>query len=178
MIRQGSAAEPPWGDSLPDQANLIRDLIPEELRRGMGRCSRCSEREGSASSSSQEGSRSSQSHSFRHCPRAPSHTRCSRSPSRRLNRSRVSPRSSTFWEVALPPLPGISTFLSGLPCAHLAHCHPLGYRQPSVAVASSYIRSAASSAASSLHVSLSLCFAGSSKSADTVLSIDDASSLL
>ena len=42
MSRQGSAAVLSWGDSPPDQANLIRDLIREELRRGLGRHSRAS----------------------------------------------------------------------------------------------------------------------------------------
>ena len=37
MTRQGSAAVPPHGDSLTDQANLMRDLIHEELLRGLGR---------------------------------------------------------------------------------------------------------------------------------------------
>ena len=45
MTRQGSAAVSPRGDSPTDQANLVRDLIREELRRGLGRCSRRSERE-------------------------------------------------------------------------------------------------------------------------------------
>ena len=47
MSRQGSAAVLPRGDLRPDQANLIRELIREELRRGLGRRSRRSEREGS-----------------------------------------------------------------------------------------------------------------------------------
>ena len=74
--RQGSLAAPPWGDSPPDQADLIRELIHEELRRGLGRHSHRLEREGSSSTpSSQEGSRSSQSHSFRHRSHAPSRSR-------------------------------------------------------------------------------------------------------
>ena len=43
MNRQGSVGVPPREDSLPVQAYLIRDMIREELRRGLGRCSRCSE---------------------------------------------------------------------------------------------------------------------------------------
>ena len=46
------------GDSQPDQSSLIRDLIHVELRRGLGCRSRCSEREGSSSSSSSEDPRS------------------------------------------------------------------------------------------------------------------------
>ena len=62
MTRQGSAAVPPREDSPAVQANLIRDLIREELRRGLGCRSHRSQREDSgSSSSSQEGSRSSHS---------------------------------------------------------------------------------------------------------------------
>ena len=87
LSRQGSAVMPPRGDSPPYQAILIRDLIREELRRGLGRYS---ERESSvSSSSSQEGCRSMQSQSFRHRSRALSRSRRSRYPSRRSNRSRV-----------------------------------------------------------------------------------------
>ena len=66
LNRQGSAAVPPRGDLPPVQANLIRDLICEVLRRGLGRRSRRSERKGSVSSYS------SQSRSFRHRFCAPS----------------------------------------------------------------------------------------------------------
>ena len=37
MSRQGSAAVPHCGDSPADQSSLIRNLIREELRRGLGR---------------------------------------------------------------------------------------------------------------------------------------------
>ena len=76
MNRQGRAAVPPRGDSPLDQANLIRDLIREELRRVLGRRGRRSQREGSASSSVQEGSRSSRSRSSRrsHSPSSWMHT--------------------------------------------------------------------------------------------------------
>ena len=62
MVRQGSASAPPRGDWPADQADLIRTIIREELRRGAGRRSRRSGEEDSGSSpSSQEGHRSSRS---------------------------------------------------------------------------------------------------------------------
>ena len=91
MSRQGSAVIPPRGDSPSDQTNLIRDLIREELRRGLGHRSRRSQREDSgSSSSSQEGSRSSRS---RRHSRSPS-SRHRRSPSRRLSPRHAPSRSS------------------------------------------------------------------------------------
>ena len=67
MTRQCRAVVTSRGDSSTDQANLIRDWIREEMRRGLGRLSRPSEREGSvSSSSSHKGSRSSRSRSVRH----------------------------------------------------------------------------------------------------------------
>ena len=94
MSRQGSAAVLPRGDSLPDQANLIRDLMRKELRRGLGCRSRHSERKGSVSSSlSQEGYQSSRSQSVRsyHSPSSLHH---SRSSGRRLHCSHAPSCSS------------------------------------------------------------------------------------
>ena len=93
MSRQVSAPVPPRGDSPPDKANLIRELMREELRRGLGRRSHCSEREGSVSSLSQEGSRSSCSCLVRRS-RSPSSLCQSRSSSRRLHCSHAPSRSS------------------------------------------------------------------------------------
>ena len=88
---------PPQGDSPADQSSLIRNLIREKLRRGLGCRSRRSEREDSVSSSlSQEGSRSSRSSRSRSVrrSRSPSSSRCSRSRSRCSSRSHAPSRSS------------------------------------------------------------------------------------
>ena len=97
MTRQGSAAVLPHGDSPAVQASLIRNLIREEVRRGMGHRSRRSEREDSvSSSSSQEGSRSSRTSHSRSSrgSRSPSSSRRRRSPSRCSSRS-VASRGTT-----------------------------------------------------------------------------------
>ena len=86
MSRQGSVAVLHRGDLPADQSSLIRNIIREKLRRGLGRRIRRSERGNSvSSSSSQEGSRlscSSHSLSNRHS-RSPPSSHHSRSPSRR-----------------------------------------------------------------------------------------------
>ena len=119
LNRQGSAAVSPQGYSPPGQANLIRDFIREELRRGLGRRDHHSEREDSvSSSSSQEGSRSLHSRLSRHHSRAPSRSRHSRSPSRCLNHSRISSCSSHVLEgssrslTSSPPLSRHSSVVS------------------------------------------------------------------
>ena len=99
---------------------LIRDLLHEELRRGLGRHSRRSEREGSvSSSSSQEGSRSSCSHSVRHS-RSPSSSRRSRSSSRHSSRSHAPSHSSHVSGGSSCHPVAVAALLGGLPSARLA----------------------------------------------------------
>ena len=71
LSRQASPVGPPLGDSHPVQSSMIRELIREELRRGLGRRSRRSEREGPPA-----GSLSS------HCPLRVSTRHRSSAPSR------------------------------------------------------------------------------------------------
>ena len=168
---------PPRGDSPTDQAILIRDLIREELRRGLSRRSHRSEREGSvSSSSSQECSRSRLS-----CPAhlgvlvlRPLHvavgTPVGARPAVTL---RLAPPTC---QEAAPPV-AVVPLVGGFPCARRAQGHPLGYGQSSPSVASSYVCHAVGVRSPSVQILLWLCVTCSSP-VTAALSVDDASSSL
>ena len=137
MSRQVSTPVPPRGDSQADQATLIRDLIRDELRKGLGHRSHHSQRQGSASSSSsQEGSRSSRSRSVSRS-RSPSWSHRSRSHSRRSSCSHAPSRSSLASGGSFRAHPSLSRH-------SLVTSPALTSRRvtPSATVASSYVRHA------------------------------------
>ena len=112
MTRQGNTVVPTRGDS-------SRDLIHKELRRGLGRRSRRSEREGSVPSSSQEGSHLSHSSCSRSVSRSPSSSRHSRSSGRRSHRSHAPSCSSHVLGGSSPPPLPLLRFLVASP-AHVS----------------------------------------------------------